>query len=213
MNRGTRLKKILIINYGMGNIKSVNNALAYLGYEGIITSDWKDLAKAHAYILPGVGGFSQAMKNFRELSIIEPLTEQVLGKNKPILGICLGMQLFSMDSTEKGFTIGLSWIKGSVKLIKPNKDLRLPHVGWNDIQVTMKSPLFDNIEAGANFYFDHCYHIICNDLHVSSFCEYGTKIVASIQKNNIFGTQFHPEKSQNNGLRVFRNFLNYMDNS
>jgi glutamine amidotransferase len=203
--------RILIINYGMGNLLSVSSALIALGGDCFISSSKDDIPSAGAYILPGVGAFFQAMENFEKLDLIEPLSEHVLVKKKPFLGICLGMQMIAEDSVEKGFRKGLGWIRGHVKKIDTNGDFPLPHVGWNSIKIEQRSPLFLNLNEETNFYFDHSYHVSCAADYVSAKSWYGTDIVAAVQYNNILATQFHPEKSQNNGLRLLRNFMNLIE--
>ncbi|MEQ8170226.1 MAG: imidazole glycerol phosphate synthase subunit HisH [Candidatus Eremiobacterota bacterium] len=204
--------KILVIDYNVGNHQSVANALNFLGYDVIVSNKEKEIAEARAYILPGVGAFGEAMRHLHQLKIIEPLQEQVLVKKKPLLGICLGMQVLAEDSEEDTSYKGLGWIEGHIVKFKIKGDLRVPHVGWNSIQILKKDPLFKRIEENINFYFDHSYYFICDASYVTSICFYGTHIVASVQKENIFGIQFHPEKSQNNGLKLLRGFLNYCNN-
>lgn len=205
--------RIVSINYGMGNLMSVHNALAFLGYDTLISADPKVLEQADAYILPGVGAFGQAMSNLRGLGIVELLREHVVEKQKPFLGICLGMQLLAEESEEMGHNEGLGWIRGSVDRIRTHESLRLPHVGWNSLKIHLKHPLFAGIEPDSNFYFDHSYQLRCDESIVSAECNYGTRIVASIQQDNIFATQFHPEKSQVKGLKLLRSFLNYVESS
>ncbi len=204
-------KKIIIIDYGMGNLKSVYNALKYLGYIGVITSREDDIINADAIILPGVGAFGEAINNLKKLSLVEPLNNAVLEKRKPFLGVCLGMHLMAEDSTEKGFNRGLGWLDGHVVTMKSSEGLKLPHVGWNDAEICDKEPLFKNIEQGAEFYFDHSYKLVCDKSIVLATCCYGSEVVSAIRKNNMFATQFHPEKSQVNGLKLLRNFLNYAE--
>jgi len=207
------LKTILIVDYGMGNIGSVTNALNYLGGRYTVSNQKKDLMGADAFILPGVGAFGAAMENLRKLDLVETLTAQVVMKKKSFLGICLGMQLLAKDSVEMGYFDGLGWIDGHVFEIEPSDGLRVPHVGWNSVTFTQHDPLFQRIDKGAHFYFDHSFHLQCADPFVSATCEYGGSYVAAIQKENIFATQFHPEKSQRNGLKLLRNFLNFVERS
>lgn len=203
---------IVIIDYGVGNHQSVANALNILGYHFIVSNKREDIARARAYILPGIGAFEEAVTNFRKLNIIDLLTEQVQVKKKPLLGICLGMQLLADYSEENGRWQGLGWIEGGVIAIKPQNGYRVPHVGWNDITVVKNDPLFTRIEKNRNFYFDHSYHFTCKPEYVSATCFYSLDLVAAVQKDNIFGVQFHPEKSQSNGLKLFRSFFNYVEN-
>lgn len=204
-------KQIVIIDYGMGNIQSVQNALHFLGYESILSHKKEDFDTADGFILPGVGAFGEAMKNLYRYNIIETMEENILKKKKPILGICLGMQLLAKNSSEQGFHKGLGWINATISKITPKGNLYIPHVGWNSIEVLEKEPLFKNIPSDTHFYFDHSFHMECNDKRVqSSVTLYGDLLTASIQKDNIFATQFHPEKSQIAGLKLLRNFLNYV---
>jgi glutamine amidotransferase len=206
-----KLKKndILIIDYGVGNHLSVENTLSYLGYTFSVSCEKRDISRAQAYILPGVGAFNEAMKNLKKLDLINLLNDQVLIKKKPILGICLGMQIMANDSEEKGLHTGLGWIKGHVKRI-PSNNIRIPHVGWNQIEVLNKEPLFEKLDNGVDFYFDHSFYFHTDRKYQAAICQYGHILTAAIQYKNIFGVQFHPEKSQNNGLKLFRGFFNYI---
>ena len=204
------MRTIGIVNYGMGNLGSISNALKFLGGAYFVSGSAQELAKADAYILPGVGAFAAAMNNLRQQELVEMLTDQVIGNTKPFLGICLGMQLLAEDSTEYGFTKGLGWISGHVVELAPSQGLRLPHVGWNNVRFTPGCPLFANIEPDAAYYFDHGYHLTCSDEMVVARCDYGGLAVAGVRKGNVFGVQFHPEKSQRNGLKMLRNFLNFV---
>ncbi len=206
-------KNIVIIDYGMGNTGSIDNALQYLGSSCVVSNKKEDIVDSKAIILPGVGSFSTAMNNLIELDLISTLTTTVSNDRIPFLGICLGMQLLAQDSVEGGYTRGLGWIEGHVRKIKSNKDLKLPHVGWNNIKISKGSKLFENIDNDANFYFDHSYELICDEKLDATRVEYGKDIISTIQKQNIWATQFHPEKSQRNGLKILRNFLNYVDST
>lgn len=186
-------KIIVIINYGMGNIGSVANALSYLGAKHFVSNSEQDLRRADALILPGVGAFGAAMENLRRLNLVDQLIHQVLFKKKPFLGICLGMQLLAKDSVEQGFFTGLGWIDSHVLAIEPSHGFRVPHVGWNSVIMTRKVPLFERIEEGSHFYFDHSFHFQSMEDIVSATCGYGGTYVAAVQKENILATQFHPE--------------------
>lgn len=202
-------KNIAIIDYGVGNTHSVKEAISLLDCNVSITNDPKKLEKADALILPGVGAFEAAMKNLHQRDLIEPLQEIVLEKKKPILGICLGMQLLADYSEENGYHEGLGWIGGKVVKIESKQDIRVPHVGWNDVEVTKNEPLFDRIKGEANFYFDHSYHFIPAEVDtIAAKVNYGASLIAAIKKENIHGVQFHPEKSQITGLRLLKGFLN-----
>lgn len=206
MHNTTREIEVLVIDYGVGNHRSVCNALERLGYSYAVSSDKQDIKSAPAYILPGVGAFKEAMCNLEQRGIIETLREEVVKKGKPLLGICLGMQVLAEDSLEGGLTAGLGFIPGHVVPI-PDKGVRVPHVGWNDLAVQKANPLFTTIPVGARFYFDHSYHFAVAKQYRAATTQYGSEIIAAIQHNNIYGVQFHPEKSQNNGLRLLRAFI------
>jgi len=199
----------VIVDYGMGNLRSVANALRFLGCKTVITNNQKDIVNSQAIILPGVGAFGEAMNNLNQLGLVDLLRQQALIEKKPLLGICLGMQLLADSSQENGCYQGLGIIKGDVIKIPLKSSLRLPHIGWNDIEIIKQHPLFDNIQDEKNFYFVHSYFLNCDEAYISSYCFYGSWITASIQKENIFATQFHPEKSQGNGLRVLRAFSDF----
>lgn len=204
-------KTILLIDYGMGNIESVGSALDYLNCNYTISSKTEDIVHADAFILPGVGAFPAAMEKLKKLDIVKGLTEQVMTNKKPFLGICLGMQLIAKDSGEQRFSSGLGWIDGHVLAVRPSNNLRVPHVGWNNVHITDKDTIFSGLSDDAHFYFDHCFHLQCDSSLVAATSEYGGTFVAAIRKENIFATQFHPEKSQRNGLKLLRNFLNFVD--
>lgn len=199
---------ISIIDYGLGNLRSVVGAVKKVGFEPIISSRVEELRMAEKLILPGVGAFGDGMKNLRERGLIEPLTEMVVRGKKPILGICLGAQLLSKSSEEFGYHEGLGWLDANVVRLNPAGGLRVPHVGWNDCIQVKPAVLFEDVPQDALFYYVHSFHIVCNipELVIGE-CEYGMKVTAAVQLDNIYATQFHPEKSQQHGLRVLKNFL------
>ena len=200
---------IVIVDYGVGNTCSVSNAISVLGYRKLkISGAEEDLLNADALILPGVGAFEACAKCLRERKLDSVLHEAVLARKKPILGICVGMQLMATASEEGGIHAGLDWIPGRVVKLKLPENYAMPHVGWNDVDQSGEDILFSRISGSPNFYFDHSYHYQCDPNFVSAKCDYGIRINAAINKDNIFGVQFHPEKSQNNGLRLFRGFFN-----
>jgi imidazole glycerol-phosphate synthase subunit HisH len=201
-------RRLLIVDYGMGNIGSVCNALDLLGGPYLVSNRRQDLSSADAIILPGVGAFGAAMANLRALDLVGELTDQVMNQRKPFLGICLGMQLLAKDSVENGFSTGLGWLDAHVLAMQPGGQLRVPHVGWNSVTRPAVNPLFQRIEGDAHFYFDHGFHLECADDCVIASCDYGVRYVAAVQKGNVLAVQFHPEKSQRNGLKLLRNFLN-----
>lgn len=200
---------IVIIDHGVGNFRSVEGAVKKLGFKPLISSKIEDIEKAEKLILPGVGAFADGMKNLEKLRLIEPLTRIVIKEKKPILGICLGTQLMCKEGYEFGHHKGLNWIDASVIKLKPkDKNLRIPHVGWNNLIQIKNSLLFEKIPKHALFYYVHSFHAKCNKKELSiAECEYGERFTAVIQKDNIYATQFHPEKSQLHGLTLLKNFL------
>lgn len=204
----SRQKEISIVDYGMGNIGSIRNALDTLGYSSRISQIPEELAGSDLILLPGVGSFPAAMQNLDGRGLIEPLGKEVVENKTPFLGICLGLQLVVEDSTEQGgLTKGLGWIPGHVVKIK-SQELPVPHVGWSELEIKdQSSPLFQNTDETSNFYFDHSYHLKCPTEYISATCDYGISVVAAIQKENIFAVQFHPEKSQRSGLKLLRSFI------
>ena len=200
---------IVVIDYWMGNAQSVMNALESLGANAELTNDKKKISKASHIILPGVGAFPTAMDNLKKLDLIDLLTEQVMENKKPFLGICLGMQLLAKKGYEGEVRDGLGWIDGKVKKLEPNdKKLKIPHIGWNDVQCNTEKKIFKNSNPIQTFYFVHSYYADCkNQGIVAGTCDYGMKFAAVIEQDNIFGTQFHPEKSQKDGLDILGRFI------
>jgi glutamine amidotransferase len=196
---------IAIVDYGMGNVASVQKALNFLSLQSIITNDHKLIAESNYIVLPGVGSFKQGMANLKEHKLDELLTHLVVNEKKNFLGICLGMQLIAEYGNEPERCKGLDWIKGEVKKIDA-PHLRIPHMGWNDIEI--KNATYFNGIISNDFYFIHSYHFEVIDTNdISSYVNYGDKLVSSIQHENIFATQFHPEKSQDSGLQLLRNYF------
>ncbi len=202
---------ITIIDYGMGNLQSIRNAFEVLGAEVLVTSDPKDLELATAIVLPGVGAFRDGMKNLQEKGFIPILNEQILKQKKMYLGICLGMQFLAKTSHEHGLHQGLGWIDGEVMLIRPESlSYKVPHIGWNEVKFSQKCDLFKDLGERETFYFVHSYSLVPTDKEIEIITGttwHGTEIIASVQKGNIFGVQFHPEKSQGAGLKILENFL------
>ena len=199
---------VSIIDYGMGNIASVEKALSLLKIPSITTADQDLINKSDAIILPGVGSFEQGMKNLSERNLVNFLTDQVVNKRKKFLGICLGMQLIVTHGEEPIDNPGLGWINGRVTKIKA-QNLRVPHMGWNNISVTKKGTYLAD-SFSKDFYFIHSYHFIPDDKKViAATVDYGGDLVAAVQQDNIFATQFHPEKSQEAGLALLKSFLNH----
>ncbi len=203
--------KIDIIDYGMGNLQSVRNALERIGCQVRISSESSALVDADALILPGVGAFGEAMNNLQQRKLILPLQRAVLDEGKPLLGICLGMQLLADSSDERGNHQGLSLIPGNIREIPILSDLRLPHIGWNNVAVRKRDLLFRDIQDGSDFYFVHSYHFVCDPAYITGVTDYGMDITAAVQKEHIFGVQFHPERSQLKGLRLLRNFVDFAE--
>ncbi len=202
--------KIALIDYGSGNLQSAYKALELVSdYKKkiFVTSNSKDLLKADKIILPGVGAFADCMKGLKSISgMINVLNEVVLEKKKPFLGICIGMQLMATEGKEKGNHKGLGWIEGKVIKIKKNKKIKIPHMGWNTVKVASKHPIIKRKKFES--YFVHSYNFICKDKkNVLATCDYQQKITAIVGKENIIGTQFHPEKSQKVGLEILKNFV------
>ena len=199
---------IAIIDYGLGNLSSVANALESMKIKCKITSSASDIKKADKLILPGVGAFEHGMKNLKKLGLIELLNEEVLVKKKPILGICLGMQLMCKKSYEGGEFEGLKWIDADVvKFQFGKKPLRVPHIGWNDVKCDVNSPIFIGGRNTQTFYFVHSYYPKLKDKNlIIGMCDYGMNFCAAFNKKNIFTVQFHPEKSPFEGLEILRKF-------
>jgi glutamine amidotransferase len=196
---------VAIVDYGMGNVASVQKALNFLNIKNVITNEHSEIKDSSVILLPGVGSFAQGMKNLNERNLVDLLTEEVLVKKKPFLGICLGMQLIMERGSEPYECKGLGWIEGEVKKFEL-LDLNIPHMGWNNIQV-LNYKYYNNL-VSSDFYFIHSYHVIAtNDQNISATVYYGFDVVASVQKDNIFATQFHPEKSQAAGISLLKNFF------
>lgn len=200
--------KIAIVDYGAGNIKSIENAFRRLGIQNIsLAKAEADLLKADALVLPGVGAFANCVNNLQKSGLLPTLEDLVLAKSVPILGICVGMQLFFDSSSEDGHFEGLSWVPGRVEIIDPPIEFKIPHVGWNQLVIKNRAGLFKRTTEGANFYFDHSYAVKCDSQYISSTTFHGANLVSSIESRNIHGVQFHPEKSGNSGLRTLRAFV------
>ena len=208
--------KIAIIDYESGNLKSVSKAVELASNNILNKSDVKIINSANELknfdkiVLPGQGSFKQCYQSLLSIDgIVDELTSAVLEKQKPILGICVGMQLFSSFGEEDGGSKGFDWIKGKVNKINLiDKNLKLPHMGWNNISINQKSKLFSGIENESHFYFVHSFAFdVENEQFISATTNYSTEIVSAVEKDNIFGTQFHPEKSQANGIKILENFV------
>lgn len=189
----------------MGNLRSVQKAFERVGSSTAITRDIETIRNASKIVLPGVGAFKDAMRNLYDLGLIDVLEEEVIQKKKYFLGICLGMQLIAAKSYEFGETQGLGWLDAHVVRFK-DEGLKIPHVGWNDLAFANPTPLFEGVPDGSDFYFVHSYFFDGDPVYATGFCDYGGNFIASVQKENIFATQFHPEKSQVHGLKIIENF-------
>lgn len=200
---------IVIIDYGMGNIRSVMNKIQRAGHDALVSYDRAKIKSADKLILPGVGHFLNGMKRLGERDLIDILNERVLQDKVPILGICLGMQLLTRFS-EEGNAQGLGWIDAeTVRFTLEDIRHKVPHMGWNSVERWKESPLLKDIPDNLQYYFVHSYHVRCNckeDILTTS--HYGYDFVSSVQNENIFGTQFHPEKSHEWGEKLLNNFLN-----
>lgn len=206
---------LVVVDYGLGNMRSICGALEHIGIDYLCTSDRFAISDASGLILPGVGAFPDGMENLRKLGLVDVLNRLVLSQCVPVLGICLGFHLMARLGYEFQEETGLGWIDARVvKLDATSNRVRIPHVGWNDCIYTKNSPLFSDIDEGALFYFTHSYHMECFDLDdVSAISFHGQQFTAAVQKSNIFGAQFHPEKSQLDGLSLLRNFCTIVNES
>jgi|TARA_A100001011_G_scaffold130570_1_gene137628 glutamine amidotransferase len=206
--------KVTIVDYSSGNISSVVNSFKEVAKGKVnieVTSDLNKIKSSDKVILPGQGSFKtcvDALKNINGL--VDTLNEFAIKNKKPLLGICVGLQMFADIGYEEKETKGLGWISGKVSKIN-NQDgkFKLPHIGWNQIDIINESKIFKGVENNSHMYFVHSYEFIPKDKNVvSSTTDYSTKVVCSVEKENIFGTQFHPEKSDKNGLKIINNFIN-----
>ncbi len=198
---------IVVIDYKMGNIGSILNMLKKIGAEAIISSDPEEIKKADKLILPGVGSFDAGMENLKNSGLIPAIEEKVINKKTLILGICLGMQLFAKNS-EEGISRGLGWIDAEVKKFKFSENsLKIPHMGWNSINIKKQGKLFENMPLDSRFYFVHSYYFVCQDKdNILATTNYGFDFPSIIRKGNIIGVQFHPEKSHKFGMQLLKNF-------
>ena len=197
---------IAIIDYEMGNLRSVQKAFERVGHEAVITSDPAVLADAAKIVLPGVGAFRDAIAALRERKLVEPIRATIAG-GKPFLGICLGLQMLFDKSYEDGEYEGLGIVPGEVVRFKVPPEFKVPHMGWNQVRFQKRPPIFDGIEDGAHFYFVHSYYVVPRDESViATETDYSGEFCSGIWNKNLFAVQFHPEKSQTAGLRVLKNF-------
>jgi glutamine amidotransferase len=197
-----------IVDCGIGNLGSIQNMLKKIGAKSQITSDTREIRKASKLILPGVGAFDTAMEKLEYSGILPVLGEKVLELNTPILGICLGMQLF-FNQSEEGALSGLSWIDGEVQRFRFEKyeDLKIPHMGWNSIEVRKNDRILSGLNKESRFYFVHSYHVVCkHEEDILTTTHYGYDFPSSVRRENIMGVQFHPEKSHRFGMQLLKNF-------
>lgn len=198
---------IVIIDYGIGNLRSILNKLGRIGVDATISSNVDDIANATKLILPGVGAFPSAIDNLRQMHLIRVLEKKVLEDKVPILGICLGMQLMTKWS-EEGNVEGLGWLDAETKSLREcSPSILVPHIGWNTALKKKDSPLMTNIPSESEFYFVHSFYVSCHDpSDIITVTNYGCEFASTIQRSNIFATQFHPEKSHSNGIKLLKNF-------
>jgi glutamine amidotransferase len=206
--------KVIIVDYNSGNISSVMNSFKEVAQDKVnieVTADLKKIKSSDKVVLPGQGSFKSCVDALNKINgLIEALTEFAISSKKPLLGICVGLQMFADIGYEETETKGLGWISGKVlKIDNQNGKYKLPHIGWNQINIVKQSKIFKNIENNSHMYFVHSYEFIPNDKNViSATTDYSSNIVCSVEKENIFGTQFHPEKSDKLGLNIIDNFIN-----
>lgn len=200
---------VAVVDYGMCNLDSVRRAVEECGGTVVVTSKASKLKTANRIILPGVGAFPEAIHNIKALSLDRVLYEQSIEENIPLLGICLGMQLLASKGFEGEETDGLGLIPGIVNRLEPyGTDIRIPHVGWNEVYPIQESPLFRGISPGKDFYFVHSYHFCPEiDTHILAHTPYAGRFVSAVQSGSVFGVQFHPEKSQKTGFQLLKNFM------
>lgn len=205
------MNKVAIVDFGLCNLDSIFRAVEQCGGRAKVVTEHSQLSGVDNIVLPGVGTFSDAMRNLSERGLDQALTEQVIYKKIPFLGICLGMQLIANRGTEQGNHNGLGWIKGEVvKLEQRRSDERSLHIGWNEVHYSRRSDLFDGIDNKTDFYFMHSYHLVCEEMQeVVAITPYCGEFTSAVCLGHIFGVQFHPEKSQKAGFQVLRNFLKF----
>ena len=207
------MSKLVVVDYEMGNMLSVKNALRHINTQYSMSSNASDIDNARGVILPGVGGFPECMRALHNFDLVEAIVK-VINKGVPFLGICLGLQVLFQESEEFGNTKGLGILEGSVRKFPQSFDLKVPHMGWNQIRLNKPSAILKDVQESDYFYFVHSFYVEDSttlSAHVTSFSHYGNSFVASIQKDNVFATQFHPEKSGIKGLSILRNFISFCD--
>ena len=199
---------IVVVDYGMGNLRSVQKGFEKVGCQAVISRDPDQIRKADRLVLPGVGAFPECIKNLERFDFVEPILEFV-SSGRPFLGICLGLQLLFDESDEFGLHEGLKVVPGRVTAFDRNMGLKIPHMGWNEVSFRKNSPLFKGIDDGSHFYFVHSYYVVPdNSEHILAECEYGVTFTCAVDFDNVYALQFHPEKSQQKGLTILKNFGN-----
>lgn len=201
---------VVIIDYGMGNAKSVLNMVSYLGYPAVISRSHEEIRRASHLILPGVGAFSKGIDALRRYDLVCPLEDRVLVKKTPILGICLGMQLFAVFS-EEGVGRGLGWIDAKFIKFSQSSGLKVPNMGWRYVSISKDDEIFKGVDEKQKFYFVHSYYMAYHSEYTVASSNYGREFSAIIRQENIYGMQFHPEKSHSYGMAVLKNFLELSD--
>ena len=202
---------IAIIDYGMGNLRSVEKGFLKVGVDARVVTTPQAVEGAQAVVLPGVGAFRDCMRNIERMSLIESVVRSIR-KGKPYLGICLGLQVLFTESEEFGIYKGLDILKG--KVVRFQVDLKVPHMGWNNVKILRSPPIFDGIQDDSFFYFVHSYYVVPDDNNViAATSDYGVTFTSMVWKDNILATQFHPEKSQETGLRILKNFGDFVRKS
>lgn len=203
--------RVVVVNSGVGNVRAIPNMLKRLGATAEISGDPETVAAAECLILPGVGSFDAALRRFRAAGLAEALNQKVTVERTPLLGICVGMQLMA-ESSEEGDEAGFGWIQGRFLRLRPNdggaKPIRVPHMGWNLVHNTRHEPLYAGMEDEARFYFNHSYYLIPeNEAELCGVTQHGVVFAAGVRRDNLYGVQFHPEKSHRFGLKLLENFL------
>lgn len=201
---------IAIIDYGMGNVRSLMNAFEYIGEDAVVTADFDELEAADRLVLPGVGAFGDAMKAIAAKEGLRPVLDRLaLEVKKPVLGVCLGMQLFARVSREHGTHQGLGWLDAEILPLDVAPPAKVPHVGWNAVSFAADEWLFKGLPSGeSDYYFVHSFHMVCHDPQdLIATTDHGGTVTAAVRRGNLVATQFHPEKSQDNGLQLLQNWL------
>ena len=201
--------RVAIIDYGLGNLLSVRNALEFIGVDVDLVCEPRKLSEFDGYVLPGVGAFGNGMAGLRERALIDGMKEEILHRKKPLLGICLGLQLLATTSHELGTFAGLDWVGGTVVRLSPATTLRVPHIGWNGVEG--RGTLFAGIPPMSSFYFVHSYVLEpAEPTVIAGTTNYGESFVSAIEQDNVLAVQFHPEKSHKSGLMVLKNFAEFV---